>query len=229
MTSFLHGKESHVISYFCLFVLIFAVYFQISVGIDLNQESAAFICSNKTLFSATGTLYSSNFPDFYDNMEHCEISLSISDAFFVEIYFEVFHTESFSDLNLLDGMCFEDYLEIKTESTTRRLCGNWLGREGLLYFSFNTSSVTVKFASDKKVTGQGFVLKWSSKSASYYNAETAACKNALLETEQSCFNLVKDDVDWITGHETCTRQGASLAKIDDFETNNALMEELKER
>lgn len=199
------------------YILYFVVNLQLTTGLKIEGNSYNVCGRNSTINAETGTLYSSNFLDNHNYSDDCVTNISIPSAFLIEISFDVFQTYSISDLNLRDEMCLLDFVEIVVNQRSMRICGNWIGKERLLYFIFFTSFISIRFRSDNQNSNQEFVLKWSSTSSPSGNL-VVPCAQSLFETATSCYELVTNPEDWLSSHETCRLRGASLAKIEDLQT-----------
>ena len=64
----------------------------------------------------------------------------------IEVTFQEFFTESGwpGDARLRDELCSRDFVEIVAGSDRHKLCGDWSGKEHLLYFRFRSSSVVFR-------------------------------------------------------------------------------------
>ena len=114
-------------------------------------------CRNETYNTSTGYATSVNFPDPYPNMQECfylvlvdrsqrdEDGLGLGDAL-IEVTFQEFTTESDAsgDTRLRDELCSRDFVEIVVDKAKHRVCGDWSGKEHLLYFRFRTTSVVFR-------------------------------------------------------------------------------------
>ncbi|KAL4234951.1 hypothetical protein ACF0H5_006593 [Mactra antiquata] len=186
---------------------------------------------NTSVSSTTGTLFSDNFPLNYTNSYNCETNISVNNAASIEVFFEYFHTESYSDLNLLNEMCDLDYLEIISNGRSLRLCGDWRGKENRLFFNFNSSFINIRFHSNENISRRGFVLKWASM-LNLYLENPSSCLYSqyfLHETEKSCFEVLTKPESWLTSHEDCRRRGAILARIEDVQTQAGIDNSLFKR
>ncbi|XP_052818409.1 macrophage mannose receptor 1-like [Mya arenaria] len=125
-------------------------------------------------------------------------------------------------------MCTLDFLDIYDDQRHWRICGDWGGRQQLLYFVFNSSTINVKFTSNNSSTRPGFTLNWAS-TVEATSAPHNSCMDPLLETESACFELMREGADWLTGHNTCRMRGATLAHVDSVDTHLALEREILER
>ena len=187
------------------------------------------ICENRTMTWHSGRIVSEHFPANYRNNQHCHSVISVDQALFIEVSFEVFHTQSVADLNLYNEMCDLDFLEIYDATQHWAICGNWAGREKLLYFTFNSSTVHLHFTSNSGSTRPGFSLSWASTVQQPDNATRSPCSDPLLETESACFELVHETADWPSSLEACRLRGATLAQVDHPDTHEALETKIRER
>lgn len=187
-----------------------------------------YICSNSTLTTGSGKLFSTNFPENYRDNENCWLKLSPSKANVIEISFRSFYTESLSDLNYMNTMCTSDYLEMSSSGQSLRICGNWRGREHLLYFVIRSSDVYIRFHSNEQGAKPGFLLQWTSKFIST-SVLSDNCSMSLFETETSCYELIEEPEDWVSGHNSCRQRGAMLARIDHPDIHQTLEKYILQR
>jgi hypothetical protein len=222
-----NGRELFKFGYSMAYILYFVINLRFTNGLSYGGNSS-YICENSTITSESGVLYSSNYPDLYNNQENCVTNIQVPSAFQIEITFEVFQTESFTNLNLQNEMCSLDYLELVVNNESRRLCGDWTGKERMLYFVFNTPLVSIRFRSNDRISKRGFVLKWDASSTNATSA-ISTCRDSLFETATSCYEMVSLPENWLDGHNICRRRGAYLAKIDDVHTQNELEKRIMKR
>lgn len=208
-----------LITWYCCmaYILYFVVNLQLTTGLETEGNSYNACGGNSTINAETGTLYSTNFPDNHNYLDDCVTNISLPSAFLIEISFDVFQTDSISNLNLRNEMCLLDFVEIVVNQRSMRICGNWIGKERLLYFIFFTSFISIRFRSDDQNSNQRFVLKWSSTSSPSGDL-ALPCAESLFETATSCYEIITKPDDWLSSHEICRRRGASLAKIEDLQT-----------
>lgn len=211
-------------------MLYFATNSLLTYGLD-HLSDGTFFCTDSTLSSSSGTLFSENYPSNYNHSLYCEANISINNAMLIDLSFEYFNTESYLNLNLLNNMCNRDYLEISVNERSWRVCGDWTGKENRLFFSLNSSTVNLKFRSNEFFSRQGFVLKWTS-TLKYDLEDQSSCsfsKFLLLESQTSCFEFFMQPTDWLSGHESCRERGASLARIEDIQTQTEIETSLQKR
>ncbi|CAH2083519.1 unnamed protein product [Euphydryas editha] len=104
------------------------------------------------LSSEEGSIASPNYPLSYPNNANCEWILSTSPGNRVYITFEKF------DIDYSEN-CNDDYLEIRENNSGGKLLAVYCGQD----IPLNTTTGTklyIKFYSNDKVTGQGFVLHY---------------------------------------------------------------------
>lgn len=222
-----NGRKWSKYRYSMAYILYFVVNLRFTFGWNTGGN-ISYICENSTITSETGILYSSKYPDFYHDQEDCVTNIRVPRAFQIEITFEVFQTESVSNLNLQNEMCSIDYLEIVVNNKTKRICGDWTGKERTLYFVFNSSFITIRFRSNDRISKRGFVLKWDATSTNTAN-EISKCENSIFETATSCYEIISFPENWLSGHNICRRRGGFLAKIEDLQTQFELEKRINKR
>lgn len=195
-------------------------------GSQLSDD--AIVCDPMTLTSRTGSLRSNNLTEVYNNEMNCRNVIHINGASVIEISFQSFFTESISDLNLINEMCTHDYVELVSSGKAWKICGDWTGKEHLLYFTFHFPEVFIKFYTNEQVTKPGFVLNWTATVIDK-SLDRNVCTNALYETESSCYELIENPEDWSGGYNTCQRRGAALASVHNPDTHRKLQETILER
>lgn len=186
------------------------------------------LCANRTLTSDSGKLLSHTLPEVSENYLNCWTQISVTNASLIEINFQMFFTNSFGDLYLMNEMCTREYLELVTSDKTLKICGNWTGREDLLSFVFQTSDIFIRFHGNQQNENSIFIIHWTSTKHTT-GSSNDPCKLPLFETETSCFELVEQPEDWVTGHNSCRRRGATLARVDHPDTHHALTQHILKR
>ena len=114
-------------------------------------------CRNETYNASSGFASSVNFPYTYPNMQECFYVVHVDgqqshvdelgrDDVIIEVTFQEFFTESDSsgDARLRDELCSRDFVEILVDQDKHKVCGDWSGKEQLLYFRFRTTSVVFR-------------------------------------------------------------------------------------
>lgn len=227
MISYVNDKNLVSCNCSMVYILYVAANLRFSQGLN-TQANNTYQCANGTITSNSGTLSNAIYPDLYNRHGNCLTNISIQGAIIIEITFEVFQTESVSNLNLQNDMCISDYLEITANNRSFKLCGDWRGKERILYFIFKTSFISIRFHSNTRTSKQAIVLKWVSTAGPNIPG-ILTCENSLLETDTSCFEVVTKPENWLSGQKTCRQRGASLARIEDLQTQAALEGRLYER
>ncbi|XP_076449512.1 uncharacterized protein LOC143285946 [Babylonia areolata] len=199
-------------------------------------------CKNETYTQLSGSVSSVNFPGFYPNMQECFYTVNVTSpqrhdnvtvengvttevSDIIEVTFGEFSTESDSagDARLRDGLCVRDFVEIHAEGDARhRVCGNWAGKERLLYFRFRSDFVSFRFVTDEQGTRRGFNATWRLLRGDNHTA----CLSTLLTTQHLAFQVIHRAETWADGQTDCESRGGMLASILSNNTQHLLNQHL---
>lgn len=199
-----------------VYLLYIATNLTFSLGFDLFYEGML-TCANESITTNSGILFSNQYSQNYAENQNCTTKLYLKDAVDIELTFDYFHTESVSDLNLFDNLCTLDFVEITVKNRTFRICGNWSGKEHLLFFKFTTTEVNIRFVSNQNITRSGFKLKWFSRVNSLHFGNLSSCVFPLVESHESCYEFVTDELVWEASNDVCRSRGGVLARVDNLE------------
>ncbi|KAL8585459.1 hypothetical protein ACOMHN_009993 [Nucella lapillus] len=203
-------------------------------------------CRNETFRGSSGSVSSVNFPAFYPNMQECFYTVNLTtnrsengnndsrsrsdnvsgrSKSVIEVSFREFFTESDSkgDARLRDRLCVRDFVEISAGKESHRVCGNWTGKEHLLYFRFASSLVTFRLVTDEQGTRRGFLASWRLLEG---GDNASPCLSTVLHTQHFTFQVVYRGQSWEDGQADCQSRGGMLASVLNNSTQYLLSQHL---